>query len=66
MFVFSHSTTTTQGRAIRRLVSCYENVLSIINEADRRALAELELESTTGHSEPLLTQEEDQVEDARR
>ncbi len=33
------STTKTLGRAIRRIVSCYEPLMNLVNEADRRAIA---------------------------
>lgn len=32
------STAKTLGRAIRRLISCYEPITGIINEGDRRAI----------------------------
>lgn len=50
---------TTRGRAIRRLVSCYENMLSIMSEADRRMLAEIEEVESSPRS---LPDDEDQAE----
>lgn len=54
------STTKTLGRAIWRLVSCYEPIMSLIGEADRRAIAAAD---DTVEGEPTT---EDEIELMRK
>ena len=51
------STTVTMGRGIRRLVSLFESVDGIINEADRRIQAEAD-----GH-EPIVPTTDEEIEE---
>ena len=52
-----YSTTITMGRGIRRLVSLFESVDGIINEADRRVQAEAD-----GH-EPIVPTTDEEIEE---
>ena len=52
-----YSTTITMGRGIRRLVSLFESVDGIINEADRRIQAEAD-----GH-EPIVPTTDEEIEE---
>ena len=51
------STTVTMGRGIRRLISLFESVDGIINEADRRIQAEAD-----GH-EPNVPTTDEEIEE---
>lgn len=51
------STTITMGHGIRRLVSLFESVDGIINEADRRIQAEAD-----GH-EPIVPTTDEEIEE---
>jgi hypothetical protein len=51
------STTVTMGRGIRRLISLFESVDEIINEADRRIQAE-----SDGHEPVVPTTDEESEE----
>jgi hypothetical protein len=52
-----YSTTVTTGRGIRRLISLFESVDGIINEADRRIQAEAD-----GH-EPIAPTTDAEIEE---
>ena len=54
-----YSTTVTMGHGIRRLISLFESVDGIINEADRRIQAEAE---TSGHEPTVPTTDEEYEE----
>jgi len=51
------STTITMGRGIRRLVSLFESVDGIINEADRRIQAEAD------SHEPIVPTTDEEIEE---
>ena len=52
-----YSTTVTMGHGIRRLISLFESVDGIINEADRR----IQVEADSGGHEPIVPTTDEQI-----